>query len=151
MKKIKVLITRYNAEIELATSIDVQVGNYVVIHAPEGYESNGKYMTAEVLSVSTDAGLLVEKFVQKIETNYYDQMQLANEERLRMKTIMDKIWNDKTDAEKLAILETTEPHVEETVETTEEVVTDPIVEETVSEPVVEDPTTTTESTDEVTP
>jgi hypothetical protein len=147
MKKIKVLIQRYNAEIELATSIDVQVGQYVVIHAPEGYEANGKYMTAEVISVSTEVGTLEEKFVQKIETNYYDQMQLAKAEKLRMRAIMDKFWSDKTDDQKLSILETTEPPIEETVETVEDPVSDPVVEE----PVTEETAETTTTTDEVTP
>jgi len=143
MKKIKVLIQRYNAEIELVTSIDVQVGQHVIIHAPEGYEANGKYMTAEVVAVSDDVGVMEEKFVQKVETNYYDQMQLAKAEQIRMRAVMDKFWNEKTDQQKLAILETTEPPIEETVDPVEEPITEPVVEE----PVVDETT----PTDEVTP
>ena len=115
MRKIKIVLQRYGIEIEVATSVDVQVGNFVVINAPEGYESNGKFMTAEVISISENVGALEEKFVQKIETNYYDQMFLAKADKDRMKSVLDKIWNDKTPDEKLEILSATEPLIEETV------------------------------------
>ncbi len=142
MVKVKIVLQRYGTEIEVATSIAVQPGDSVVIHAPEGYEANGKYMTGEVISISSDVGLLEEKFVQKIETNYYDQMLQAKADKLKMKAVIDKIWNDKTDDQKLDILSTTEPLIEE-VPTAEEPVTDPVVEESV-DPITGE-TTTTES------
>lgn len=130
MKKIKIVLQRYGTEAEVATSIAVQPGDFVIIHAPEGYESNGKYMTAEVIAVSSEVGILEEKFVQKIETNYYDQMLQAKTEKSKMKAVLDKIWNDKSDEQKLDILSTTEPLIEEVL-ISEEPVAEPVVEETV--------------------
>ncbi len=130
MIKIKIVLQRYGTEIEVATSIAIQPGDFVIIHAPEGYESNGKYMTAEVIGVSPDVGLLEEKFVQKIETNYYDQMMQAKAEKLKMRAVLDKFWNEKSDEQKLDILSTTEPLIEETPPV-EETATEPVVDETV--------------------
>lgn len=140
MIKIKIVLQRYGTEIEVATSIAIQPGDFVIIHAPEGYESNGKYMTAEVISVSPDVGLLEEKFVQKIETNYFDQMMQAKAEKLKMRAILDKFWNEKSDEQKLDILSTTEPLIEETPPV-EETATEPVVDETV-DPITGETSTT---------
>lgn len=142
MIKIKIVLQRYGTEIEVATSIAIQPGDFVIIHAPEGYESNGKYMTAEVIGVSPDVGLLEEKFVQKIETNYYDQMMQAKAEKLKMRAVLDKFWYEKSDEQKLDILSTTEPLIEETPPA-EETSTEPVVDETV-DPITGE-TSTTES------
>lgn len=134
MTKLKVALQRHGIEIEIATSIPVAVGNYVVVRAPAGYESYGVFVTGLVLEVSTDTTGIEEKFVQKIDTNYFDQMEAAKLQAAKMRETLDKIWMDKSDDEKLAILATTEP----------EIVQEPVVDPVLSEPIVENTVVTEE-------
>lgn len=112
MIRIKVELQRHGVEIELSTSTQIQVGNNVVIHAPAGYESYGQFMTGKVIEVSPDLLKNEESFVQKIDTTYFDILQKEKAESLRMREVLDKIWKEKTVEEKLTILESTEPIIE---------------------------------------
>jgi hypothetical protein len=51
MVKIKIALQRHGTEIELSSSTHIQVGNYVVVHAPKVHETFGKFMTGQVLEV----------------------------------------------------------------------------------------------------
>lgn len=113
MVKIKIALQRHGTEIELSTSTQIQVGNYVVVHAPEGHETFGKFMTGKVLEVSEDLSKNEESFVQKIDTTYFDILQEEKAQSSRMKEVLDKIWSEKTVDEKLTILEATEPHLQD--------------------------------------
>jgi hypothetical protein len=122
MVKIKIALQRHGTEIELSTSTQIQVGNYVVVHAPQGHEVFGKFMTGQVLEVSEDLSKSEESFVQKIDTTYYDILQEEKAQSSRMKEVLDKIRHEKTVDEKLTILEATEPKIQ-----------DPLLEETKEE------------------
>lgn len=113
MIKIKIALQRHGTEIELSTSTQIQVGNYVVVHAPAGHETYGKFMTGQVLEVTEDLLNNEESFVQKIDTTYYDILQEEKAQSSRMKDVLDKIWSEKTVDEKLTILEATEPHLQD--------------------------------------
>lgn len=111
MVRIKIALQRHGTEIELSTSTQIQVGNYVVVHAPKGHETFGKFMTGQVLEVSEDLSKSEESFVQKIDTTYFDILQEEKAQSSRMKEVLDKIWSEKSVDEKLTILESTEPQL----------------------------------------
>lgn len=113
MVKIKIALQRHGTEIELSTSTQIQVGNYVVVHAPKGHETFGKFMTGQVLEVSEDLSKSEESFVQKIDTTYFDILQEEKAQSSRMKEVLDKIWSEKSVDEKLTILESTEPQLQD--------------------------------------
>lgn len=113
--------------VDIHTTIDIKKDGYVVIHAPEGYTTQGLYLVGQVVDVQEIITSVEESFIQKIDTSYYDQMTAAKLEASKMREVLDKIWSEKTDDQKLEILSQTEP----------EIIDDPIV-ETVDEPLVEE-------------